>query len=196
MALKRRPSPRLAFQPKLNKIVHAILYLVTKLPGLDHYQVVKLLYLADREHLNRYGRPLTFDTYWAMENGPVASNALHLIKGDVGTLRKAHLSQLPVEMEAADNRIILKRPLLPVDTDQFSKSDLAVLDDVIARYGRLTFDELYDLTHEHTAYVLAWDSRPSKTTKSAQMHYEDLLSDDADKEAKIEALEPIASRMR
>jgi hypothetical protein len=39
------------------------LYLASKRPGVDKYQAVKFFYLADREHLNRFGRPITFDSH-------------------------------------------------------------------------------------------------------------------------------------
>ena len=47
----------LEFKPKLDKIVELLLYLAYVRPGADKYQVVKLFYLADREHLIRFGRP-------------------------------------------------------------------------------------------------------------------------------------------
>lgn len=74
----RRPEAKmpLTFQPKLDKIVELLLYLAHTRPGADKYQAVKFFYLADREHIRRYGRPITFGDYVAMSYGPVASNAL------------------------------------------------------------------------------------------------------------------------
>jgi uncharacterized phage-associated protein len=41
-------------------------------------KLTKLLYLADREALARYGEPITYDLPVSMEHGPVLSRALNL----------------------------------------------------------------------------------------------------------------------
>ena len=38
-------------------------------------KAIKLIYLADRLHLRKYGRPIIGDMYWAMKLGPVGSLA-------------------------------------------------------------------------------------------------------------------------
>jgi Protein of unknown function (DUF4065) len=80
-----KASMALKFRPKTEKIVELMLYLAHKRPDADKYQAVKFFYLADREHLIRYGRPITFENYYAMEYGPVTL---------LGTLSKLHLQQL------------------------------------------------------------------------------------------------------
>lgn len=68
-------NARVTFTPKPDKLADSILYLALKGIELDQYKAVKLLYLADREHLRRFGRPITFDKYVAMKFGPVGSAA-------------------------------------------------------------------------------------------------------------------------
>ncbi len=47
----------------------------------DNYmRLIKLLYIADRESLKETGRPITGDRIVAMEQGPVLSRVLNLIK--------------------------------------------------------------------------------------------------------------------
>ncbi len=46
---------------------------------MSYMKLIKLLYLADREALARWGRPITTDTYVAMKHGPVLSYILNLI---------------------------------------------------------------------------------------------------------------------
>jgi len=95
----------LEFQPKLDKILELLLYLAHKRPGADKYQAVKFFYLADREHLRRYGRPITFEHYFAMWYGPVASNALDFINKNKRTMERAGLESLPFETEAGTVRM-------------------------------------------------------------------------------------------
>ena len=83
-----RPMP-LRFRPKVEKIVELLLYLAHKRPGADKYQAVKFFYLADRAHLNRYGRPISFEKYYAMSYGPVGSTVLDLLNGNLGPAKEA-----------------------------------------------------------------------------------------------------------
>jgi uncharacterized phage-associated protein len=47
---------------------------------LQYLALIKLLYRLDREALNRWGMPVTTDTYVAMKLGPVTSHIYNLIK--------------------------------------------------------------------------------------------------------------------
>jgi uncharacterized phage-associated protein len=42
---------------------------------MNYLKLIKLLYLLDRESLNRRGRPVTGDQYYSMKLGPVLSEA-------------------------------------------------------------------------------------------------------------------------
>ena len=164
---------RLDYKPKFDKIVELLLYMVHVRPNADQYQAVKFLYLADCEHLNRYGRPITFETYCALLYGPVASHALNMIKGDRITLRKAGIDKLPIKMKKLDKIIYLRAPEREVNYDVFSKSDLKVFDEILKKYGAKNFGQLYEITHSHFAYKNAWQRRGS--SKSVPMRYEDML---------------------
>ena len=185
---------RLKFRPKLDKIVELLLYLTHKRPDADHYQAVKFLYLADRLHLNRYGRPITFETYFALPYGPVASHALDLLRRNSAALRQAKIDELPFEVEQLDKTIYLRAPKRAVDHDIFSKSDLKVFDEVLEEFGKLSFGKLYDITHAHFAYKNAWENRKSGS-KSAPIKYEDMIEESARKADLVNEAEQVAERM-
>lgn len=193
--LRGRGEPRLRFTRRFDKIVELLTHLAEVRPGRTQYQAVKLFYLADKEHFNRHGRPITYEIYYALDYGPVASTALDLIKGDATTLRQAHISRLPIKIEHKGNLYFLSAAERPIDRDVFSKSDLRVFDEIVAKYGDKSFDELYQLTHRHPAYRNAWDSRPGRSKRSL-IYYEDMLDDSPMKEEIIEELEPISSAIR
>lgn len=186
-----RNEPRLVFKPKIEKIVETILYLVHKRPGLDQYQTVKLLYLADKEHFNSFGRPITFDTYFALDYGPVASHALDIIKF---SRTKGKRVELPLNVAKLDKIFVLSGPRRPVNYDLFSKSDLRVLDEVVSKYGDKSFNDLYELTHSHFAYDVAWSARGN--SKASLMHYEDMLEESETKAGVVENLEGVSTHMR
>lgn len=187
------------FRPKLDKIVELLLYLAHKRPDADKYQAVKFFYLADREHLNRFGRPITFDNYFAFPHGPAPSKAMDLLERDKWVMRSARLTELPFETEVgpAPNgtpTIFIRKPLREVNKDLFSKSDLDVFDEVLKKYGNATFDELWNLTHSHTAYKTAWTTR--RQGQRAPMFYEEMIEDEEKRSALVDDIGPVATHMR
>lgn len=192
---KRSSFPRLDFRPKVDKIVEMLVLLASTGRRFDQYQVVKLFYLADKEHFNRYGRPITFETYYAFDYGPVASTALDLIKGDRATLMKTKLNRLPIEVGRRGKLFVLGTALREFNRDMFSRSDLMVIGETIEEYGGKSFDELYKLTHSHFAYEIAWTTK-EEGSKRALMFYEDMLDDGPRKMTLIEDLESVAPNLR
>lgn len=189
----------LNFRPKYDKIVELLLYLAHIKPGTDKYQAVKFFYLADKEHLNRHGRPITFETYFALPYGPVASKTKELLEGDERILRAAKIKRLPFRIERVtrpgkEDLLKITDPLREVDFDLFSRSDIAVFDEIIDMYGDYTFDELYNLTHEHPAYQKAWQGRP-QGAKSAPMLYEEMIDSKERRAEIVEDIGPVASRL-
>ncbi|HXW21049.1 MAG TPA: Panacea domain-containing protein [Roseiarcus sp.] len=189
----------LRFRPKLDKIVELLLYLAHVRPGADKYQAVKFFYLADREHLNRYGRPITFENYYALSYGPVASKALDLLEDDARVLKEAGIDRLPFETEVGklpngNDTVYLRKPLRQVNYELFSKSDLNIFDDVVRKYRNASFDDLFKLTHKHYAYTKAWSTR--KQGNRAEMFYEEMIDDEKKRAALVEELLPVASHMQ
>ncbi|MDX7993207.1 Panacea domain-containing protein [Xenorhabdus littoralis] len=136
------------------KALEAILYVASSAPNPDVYHIGKILYFADRKHLECYGRLITGDSYRAMKNGPVASGAYDILKiarGDKlryfpsGCNGEYIKSSLEVANGDDNHRVSAKRGF---DPDFFSKSDLKCLNEAIHEYGRLSFKELNDISHD------------------------------------------------
>jgi uncharacterized phage-associated protein len=204
-ALRRREALMpLKFKPKLNKIIELLLYLAHKRPGADKYQAVKFFYLADREHFRRYGRPITFEDYFALSYGPVASNALDFLNNKKWAFENAGIESLPFETEVGvvksksgkeTETTFIRRPLRAYDPELFSETDLEVFDAILAEHGNASFDELFDLTHNHAAYKDAWKRRGA--SDRAEMFYDEMIDDDAKRrEALVDDLGPIAFHMK
>jgi uncharacterized phage-associated protein len=60
----------------------AALFLKLRGGRMSYIKLIKLLYLADREALIRWGRPITTDTYVAMDNGPIVNRMYNLIRDE------------------------------------------------------------------------------------------------------------------
>lgn len=176
-------NARVTFTPKPDKLADSILYLALKGIELDQYLTVKLLYLADREHLRRFGRPITFDKYVAMPFGPVGSAAYDWLRSK--TALGINPADLPFKIKKLDKFYFVSEPRREIDRSIFSKSDLMVLDQTAEKYGNMTFKQLYDLTHDHFAYDRAWKNKKSKAD---EMRFEDFLIEDASKDDRVSDL--------
>src|SRR5258706_5031900 len=66
----------LHFKFSLTKFIQAIVFLSRSgVSDLTKLKAAKLLYFADKEHLLRYGRPIIGDVYYALNLGPLPSQA-------------------------------------------------------------------------------------------------------------------------
>ena len=67
------------FKITYDTTIEVIIWLANMKPGIDIYHVAKVFFYADKMHINKYGRPITGDTYFSMKRGPVLSNVLDII---------------------------------------------------------------------------------------------------------------------
>lgn len=163
-------APRVHLTPKIAKIIEAIAYIVAEAARRKHvvtqYDVLKTLFLADKSHLNEYGRPITFDNYYAMKAGPVASVAFDLLKENVRTVRRFGIKNLPwckSDPEPGSGRCYYSKAKLVHDEDILSPSDVQALNDALTTIKSLTFAQISKLTHADAAYTEAWrDDSQSK----------------------------------
>lgn len=136
---------------KRESAINALLYLANKLTEMgqecEMMKLFKLLYFADQEHLNKYGRTITGDKYIAMEKGPVPSETYHIVqanrKDDYAISRYAACDDFEVE------EWFRIRPSKEANTDYLSESDIEVLDNVLLKYGKKSSHELSQLSHNY-----------------------------------------------
>lgn len=158
------------FDPE--KAIEAIIY-VAKQVGGDMYLTLKLLYLADKVHLERYGSLLYGERYAALPYGPVPSSAYNIVKYTRGDRDAPLGAEYATEVFGMnDNTIVPKRE---PDLDVFSKSDVQALDAAVNKYGHLTFGELKRLTHDDAYHatitngIMALDAIASTLPNAADL---------------------------
>jgi uncharacterized phage-associated protein len=164
MPRPRKPAPIHPMRPNLPRIVAAISFVIDegrkRHQSVTQYDIVKTLFLADRASLNKFGRPITFDNYMAMKDGPVPSTSYNLLKKDASTLRhykikvRWHSKPAPEYGERAQAFEISPKD---VETDALSPSDMEELAAALTVVKALGFSQVRRLTHEDAAYVEAWD---------------------------------------
>jgi len=133
------------------KALEALLYVAHRVGG-DLYRTLKVLYLADKEHLRRYGRQIYGENYCAMSMGPTASLAYDTVK-DVRENRRYTLG-----ISGADSALTVIgndyiKPLRQPDFDELSKSDIRVLTEIADEHGDQSFGEVMKATHDE-----AWEA--------------------------------------
>jgi len=184
-------STKVEFTFNFDKFLACVQYFAFKnVEQLDKYKISKLLFLADKYHLVKYGRPIIGDRYCAIEHGPVPSQSLDLLndfsKKSWVSLRLSGRST-PVP---ADRRLRQMFESLELD-EKFtyppfktkkpphlkflSKSDIKALDLTIERYGDKSFSELKAITHSMMAYKKAFGN-----PQGNEMDYKDFFEEDTE----------------
>jgi uncharacterized phage-associated protein len=178
------------FEFSFEKFLASIQYMATAgVPELDTYKALKLLFLADKNHLVRFARPITGDCYVAMEYGPVASHSFDLLKSftaikrtpDSGLLASLTVNkEIFVMLDALDMDMRFKYPRFiskaAPEFSHLSKSDIMALDHVREKFGPLGFNELKSLTHSVFAYRKTWNEKGP----NSWIDFEDFFEEDAD----------------
>lgn len=153
MTLLERTQSTNPFRFKAEKALEVIVYLATHLPNPTYAHIFKVLYYADIEHLRRYCRFISGDSYTAMENGAVPSKTYDIIK-DVNGKHERKYYDIPSE-RAFFTKGYLVKPLREPNLDYLSKSDIECLDKSIKENGGKSKDELSDMSHNENAYKQA-----------------------------------------
>ena len=159
--MTRRKAPVVETKVNQEKVIECILLILNEAAerGLrvTTYDILKTIFLADRAHLNKYGRPITFDNYFAMKDGPVPSWTYNLLKGSRG----AYAGTLPWSKKPAPDistrAIEFFGPIRKPNEELLSLSDEELLISFLHAVKSLGFGQVRRLTHEDEAYLDAWE---------------------------------------
>ena len=136
------------------KTLNAILYIAERLKRSDFHKVFKILYFSDREHLIEYGRPITGDTYIAMNYGPVPSNLYDILKSVRGDSFFKDDGKFSLYFHIEGRDII--KPNIKPDLTELSKSDIKHLNNAIEKYADMSMQEITSKSHDY-----AWSNAPA-----------------------------------
>jgi len=140
------------YRTNYEKAIETIVWIAGQKPGIDLYHVVKVMFYAEKMHVNRYARPIIGDTYICGDYGPLPSGVHDLITED-SWLSPDHLKLV------ADSLVIQRSPYPKIAASRkpnmayFSGTDLECLKESLEEYGEKSFDELKEITHNETCYL-------------------------------------------
>lgn len=175
---------RFEFDPQ--KALEAILY-VSSRAGTDKYGTLKVLYVADKLHLQKYGRFIAGDYYHALENGPTPMLSYDIIQCAAGMKPKCPAAGVreALRVGTEDNPHALMPQRKP-DLSAFSESDIECMEEVIARLEGIDpaekFRELWNDVHD-----LAW-KQARENKQNGLMDIEEIARQFPDGEELIEYL--------
>lgn len=155
---------------EVDKAIAALAYLV-EATSESMYSILKMMYLADKLHLQRYGRFIAGDRYCALKQGPVPSNAYAIFQHVRGDNWKEAFTGADRFFEYhADHHITLKqRP----DFDELSVGEHDCLTAIIRTYQNVGKWAVRDLSHDE-AWQTAWGSRSRFFRKSVRIKTEEI----------------------
>jgi uncharacterized phage-associated protein len=106
-------------------------------------KLIKLFYLSEREFLDRHLVPMTFDEFYSMKDGPIASSSLNGINGNLAKeLWSSWIKLDGIKVSAA--RMIKSRE----EFDRLSDANIEVLDHIWKKFGAYSDKEIWDYVHD------------------------------------------------
>ena len=114
--------------------------------AMPYIVLLKLLYLADREMLVKWGIPMTYDAWYSMKHGPVLSNTYDAIRqtplvdgeAEGGNYWAKHFRKKNYDLHLVSD---------PGD-ELLSKAEDEIIERIFGKQGSKTKWELVDWTHE------------------------------------------------
>lgn len=115
---------------------------------MAHLKLMKLLYLSDREAVRAFGWTISGDRLVSMPHGPVLSQTLNLMDGDV----ESHPGGWEEWISDKENHeLSLRAPLNMVALDELAAAEVEVMQNVWNKFGGMGKWEIRDWTHQHCA---------------------------------------------
>lgn len=182
-----RTPMTIRFKPNTRKALEVILWFAQKRSKIDFHSVLKLLFFAEKRHLNKWGRPIVGDCYYAAPYGPVAQTTYDIMRQEPLAIEMLQIDDgLPFKVI---DRYYIQSEREP-DRNWLSRSDIECLEDVWGEYGHLGFNQLTMLSHYDPAY------RRAEEAGHQRMDYADFLEGDQASDELIAELEETAPRLR
>jgi uncharacterized phage-associated protein len=157
------------------KAVQTLAYFAQKEGGvINKMKAFKLIWLSDRLHLRKYGRPILNDVYFALPKGPIPSSTKDL--ADNSDYLADNEKELRQQMLENAGRYTIKSKA-ETQKNVFSESDLEVMSLVYDSFGNLDEFTLSELSHEYPEWKKFEKSLQMGHSSRFEMNYQDFFED-------------------
>ena len=150
------------------KAAQAAAVLLRKAPSRKHNYTaaIKMLYTADRESIRKTGSPITGDKPYAMDNGPVLTHILNLIKDDSSHDEEQRAIWSKYFRTTSYDIELISDP----GDSELSDFDIEILESIFEEHGGKRYTQLIHETHNFPEWL---DSYTEGT--SSEIHLKTLL---------------------
>ncbi|MHC5728886.1 MAG: Panacea domain-containing protein [Nostoc sp.] len=145
---------------------------------LNYMKLIKLMYLAEREALLNWGRPITYDSYFSLKHGPILSTTLDLI--NEGKQPNSDHVWFKYISAPNDYDVTLYKECSP---DDLSEAEESLINEIFQKYGQFDKWDLVDILHS----VLPEWRNPNGS--SIPITYKDILIAGGKCEEEIKSIE-------
>lgn len=148
----------LSYVPKRDKVTEGALWLLERSQegrqAMTTGQLATAMFLADKAHLDAYGRPVFFDNYVATENGPEGVAAMEMLDSHYDWTSIGS-DVAPWTIEHAESQSY-PRPARSPNLRRLSETDVEALESALGMVANLDSDQLRLFTYRDKAYAAAW----------------------------------------
>ena len=149
---------RIQFKFNCIKSLEAILWILNKYQKVNMYNLMKVLFHADCLSVNKYGKPITGDTYFAFQFGTVPEIIYKgFINKDIFYLSYFDIGEIPIEI-TSNYKLI---PCREAREEYLSENDKECLKEGVKEYLHLSFEEVKNKNHDNKAYKDAYKKLPN-----------------------------------
>lgn len=121
-------------------------YLLKKRGGrMSYMKLIKLLYLAERQAMAKWGESMSGDKFVSMPHGPVLSGTLDLINEDTEGCWNELIK------DEANKEVSLAHDIEIEELDELCLAEMKILDKIFDEFGKMNRWEIRDYTHDHCA---------------------------------------------
>ncbi|KKP61242.1 MAG: hypothetical protein UR54_C0004G0016 [Candidatus Roizmanbacteria bacterium GW2011_GWA2_34_18] len=159
----------------VDKIKAILLYISnnTNTKYLGKIKLMKLFYFLDFEYVKNYGIPVTFDTYYHLEKGPIPSYIMNL----VNDINDDGQNEMLIDTVKFCKPPGTKRMVQTLPVRQFTKKDeeilleseLKILKDVCKRFYNTKTDEIVEISHKEAPWLETKDFQPIPYSLAGKM---------------------------
>jgi hypothetical protein len=136
----------------VEKLIGFAAYVMKKMQrsSMQYIKLIKLMYLSDRESVKLYDRTISNDDLYSMDNGPILSRLLNLIRYDCNSELQTpwntcfSVSNYDIEIHPDKAYPFIER---------LSRAEMKIVDNVVAEFGGR---DVWDLIDNYLHHLPEW----------------------------------------
>ncbi len=110
---------------------------------IEKLKLIKLFYLAEREFMNARGRPMLYDEFYSLKDGPICSATLNGMNGMID-------AEIWSSYIARNGNIVTPVRKVSRDAlDEVSNAEFQIINHIWTRFGHMSASQIRNYTHEH-----------------------------------------------